>query len=195
MTAAIFSEDPIQSLLARLRKAGDGQRVSVRDMVQAAGHKSFSMPLLLASLLVITPLSAIPTVPTIAAITIGLIVGQWAVGRSHLWLPGWILRKSVDADRFSRSIERADRPARFIDRHTSVRLDFLARPPFSLFGLLAILAVVMTWPLLELLPMFTTVTAFGIAALALGLMARDGVWMLVGYAYLATLGGLAIWLI
>lgn len=185
-------ENPIQTLLARLRTAASGERVSVRELVAAAGEDSFATLLFVVALIMVTPLSGVPTAPTIGAALIGLIVGQWTIGRSHLWLPEWIATRSVTAPRFCRGLSWADRPAALIDRHTQARLSLLVRRPLPL---IAILTVVATWPFLELLPFFTTICAVGVALLAFGLMARDGLYVLGGYAWFALLAVAVLWVI
>ncbi len=192
MSRPVVREDPMQAVLARLREAATGETVSVREMVEATGNSSFSTLLFVVALLVVTPLSAIPTVPTIAAITIALVVGQWLAGRQHLWLPNWILRRSVDADKYRNSLDWALRSAIWVDRCTGARLEALLRRPLNRLPLLLNLLVVVPWPVLELLPLFTSVCGFGVALLAFGLMARDGLFVLLGYLWFALLAGGAI---
>ena len=189
--AAVSEEDPLQSLLARLRGAAKGRNVSVQDLVESTGEHSFATLLFVVSLIMVTPLSGIPTAPTIGAVIIALIVGQWALGRDHLWLPGWIARREVSSEKFCKGLEWAGKPAAFIDRHTRARLTPLARRPLKVLPLAAILLIVATWPFLEILPFFTTLCAVAVALFAFGLMVKDGLYVLAGYAYVAVLGLIA----
>ena len=58
---------------------------------------------------------------------------------------------------------------------------------------LLILLIALTWPLLELLPMVTSVGAMAVSLLAFGLMVRDGLWLVAGYATLAAMALLVSW--
>lgn len=187
LTADTASE-PIQTVIARLRDAAKGDTVSARDVFETAGQDSFATALLIVALIMVTPLSGIPTLPTLGAILIATIAVQWLVGRRHLWLPDWILRKSVDAARMRTALDWLDRPAAFVDRHTRSRLRAVAKAPLSGIALITILAIVATWPFLELLPFFTTICAVGVSLIAFGLMTQDGLWVLAGYAFFALLG-------
>lgn len=195
--AATPTEDPLQTLLARLRGAAEGSEVSVQDLVESTGENSFATLLFVVALIMVTPLSGIPTAPTIGAVIIALIVGQWALGRDHLWLPGWIARREVSSKKFCKGLEWARKPAAFIDRHTRSRLTPLARRPLKVIPLAAILLIVATWPFLEILPFFTTLCAVAVALLAFGLMVKDGLYILAGFAYVAAVGliGGSYWLI
>lgn len=181
------TDDPLRDVLSRLRAAPNGDAVSVQNIVARIGDNSFATALLIVSLIMVTPLSGIPGAPTTGAALIFLIVGQWIAGRKHLWLPDFLMRRSIDRDRFERGLRWLDRPAGFIDRHTRPRLKLLSHRPLRWVPQTAILLIVATWPFLELLPFFTTVCAVGVALLAFGLMTFDGLWVLAGYIWV---GGL-----
>ena len=181
---------PLGSVLDRIRQAAEGDSVTVREVLQKVGENSFATALLTVALVTVTPLSGIPTVPTISAIVISVIVLQWMLGREHLWVPDWILRRSVASSRVRSAVDWLDRPAAFIDRHTKPRFHLLTQPPFSILALMIVLMVVATWPFLELLPLFTTVCAVGVALVAFSLMTEDGLWMIAGLCYWLTLAGI-----
>ena len=195
MATTEYDEDPIQTLLDRIRKAADGDRVAVRRVFEKTGEDSFATALVVVSLVMVTPLSGIPTAPTLGAILIFTISLQWMVGRTHLWLPEWIMRREVKSERVHDALEWLEKPARFIDRNTRCRLSALTHRPLGGIALLVILAVVTTWPFLEVLPFFTTVCAVGVSLLAFGLMTKDGLWLVLGYLFIATLVGIAIFVI
>lgn len=181
-------ENPLQQVLQRLRDAVSGEKISVDDLICAIGQDSFSTVLLVVALVMVTPLSGIPGAPTIGALIILLIVGQWLFHTPHLWLPDFVKRRTIEPKRFRKSLTWLDKPARFVDRHTRYRLTYLTRGPARWLLLLGIAALVLTWPFLELLPFFTTVCAVGVAIVAFALMTNDGVYVLVGLTYFVLLG-------
>lgn len=169
-------------------------KVSVADVLQEIGERSFAPLVLVVSVLLVTPLSGIPGTPTIGAVIVVLITVQWLTGRRHLWLPGFVLRRAVTGPRLARAIDWLRPMADWVDARAERRLRLMTAPPMALLAKLAILGVALTWPLLELLPMVTSVDALAVALLAFGLMVRDGVWLAAGYGTIAGMALLISWL-
>ncbi len=178
----------LSGVLAAIRKAARNESLSVQDVFTEIGDRSFATALLIPALILVSPISGIPGAPTIGAFIVILVVVQWLVGRDHLWLPGFIMKRRVRSDRMQKALTWFDRPAAFIDRHCAPRLTFFASGPFALVALLTVLSIAATWPLLELLPFVTTIGAFAVSLFAFGLMTKDGAYVILGYAFV---GGLA----
>jgi hypothetical protein len=170
-------------VIAAIRRAGDGEELSVQDILHEIGDRSFATALLVPALLLVSPLSGIPGSPTVGAVIVVLIAGQWIVRRRHLWLPGFILRRSVATERMGTALDWLERPAALVDRHTHPRLRVLTRGPFRMLGIAMIIAIAALWPPLEVLPMVTSIGAFAVSLLAFGLMTRDGLFVLAGYVF------------
>ncbi|MEM6304006.1 MAG: exopolysaccharide biosynthesis protein [Pseudomonadota bacterium] len=173
-------------LLDATVSSGTGESVSVDDIVQAFGERSITPFILLTSLLLISPLSAIPGVPTISAALIILLSAQALVGAPRLWLPGVLLRRQLTRDRVSRATGWLRGPCAFFDRHAHKRLGLLVRPPVRQLVLCVCLILPVGWPFLELVPMLTTLSAAVIAILSFGLFTRDGLYVLAGLTLLAS---------
>lgn len=77
----------LHEVLQRLASAGDDECVSVSDIVDAIGPRSFGPLLLVPALIVMSPLSGIRGLSTVMGITIALVSGQMLVGRRVAWLP------------------------------------------------------------------------------------------------------------
>lgn len=172
--------------MSRLRNCAGGESVSVNDILKCLGTRSFSTLLLVPALILISPLSGIPGVPTLGALAILLVTAQVIAGRRQLWLPQMILRRKLKTGTFMAGLRWLQRPVDFIDRHTHRRLAFLSHRPFSVLAVAICMALAATMPFLELLPMATSLAATGIAILSTGMMVSDGLVMLLGYA---TVGG------
>ena len=182
-----MARDPksLNDVLDVLREAAEGETVSVQDVLEHVGTRSFAPLLLVPALILISPISGIPGTPTIGAIVILLIAGQAVFGREHLWLPGFVQRQHLSGPKFRRALDRLQGPVNFIDRHTHTRLSLLAHRPLSFIAISACVALAAIMPLLELFPMVTSIAATAIAFLALGLMVSDGVLMILGYGVIA----------
>lgn len=86
----------LESLLQRLEQAGEAdQPVTIECMLQATDERSFGALLLVPGLLVFSPLSGIPGLPSVFAVMVSLIAIQLLIGRKHFWLPKWLLRRST----------------------------------------------------------------------------------------------------
>jgi hypothetical protein len=185
----------MSALIDTLLPRDGADRVSVRDVLERIGDGSFAPALLVVALILVSPLSAIPGMPTLGGVTILLIAVQWVLGRHHLWLPDILMRRSIAAKRMLQAVRFLRDPAVWIDRHTHHRLAVLTGQPFKLVALLVIIVTAATWPFLELLPMFTSVSAFAVSLFAIGLMTRDGAFVVAGYVFVAASAAvvMAIW--
>ncbi|WP_299367053.1 exopolysaccharide biosynthesis protein [uncultured Tateyamaria sp.] len=182
-------------LLDILEEAAQGDRVTVQDILHEIGDRSI-MPIVLAiALLMVSPLSGIPGLPTLSALLIVMVMVQALFGRRHLWLPGLVRNRAVPVRRLRRAVAALRRPARWIDRHSHPRLRMLTGGPLRLGTLLLCLLIPMTWPLLELLPFVTSFGAGAVSLMAFGLFTRDGLYVLLGYGVVGGLAALTLWLV
>jgi hypothetical protein len=163
--------------------ARDG--LTIQAMLDRVGARSFGAALLVPSLILVSPLSIIPLMPTLGGLVILTIATQAFFGRRHLWLPKFLATRRFNGDQMRRAVSYLRQPAAWLDRNSRDRLRFLSGPPLDRLALLAVMTVAATWPFLEILPMFTSVSAGGVALVAFALMVRDGFVLLAGYAVLA----------
>ena len=190
------SDRPITSvgaLLDRLAAAAAGDRTPVQAVLESLGRASFAPVLMAPALAVTSPLSGIPLFSSVSGLVIALVAIQLLFGRDHLWLPGWITRRTVPTERYCAALDWLDRPARWIDRHTGKRLAVLVSPPFDrVIYLLAALAG-LAMPFLEIVPFSSSILGAAVSLLALTLVVRDGLLALAGFAVL-TLAATALYL-
>ncbi|MFP7674134.1 exopolysaccharide biosynthesis protein [Marivita sp. S0852] len=160
-------------------------RLNFQEMLDRVGPRSFGAVLLVPSLILVSPLSAIPLMPTLGGLLILTIATQAFFGRRHIWLPAFLAHRTFSARQRTRAVSYLRRPAAWLDRHSRNRLSLLTAPPLDRVALLSVMAVATTWPFLEILPMFTSVSAGGVALVAFALMVRDGFVLIAGYAVIA----------
>ncbi|ETX27990.1 exopolysaccharide biosynthesis protein [Roseivivax isoporae] len=171
----------LTELLDRIRPEDGQDSVSVHEILERIGNRSFDAALLVPALILVSPISGIPGAPTIGGLVILLIAAQNLVGRRHLWLPGFLMRRRIGAERLENALGFLRKPAAWVDRHSRNRWRVLTRRPVSSLALLTIIATTITWPLLELVPFFTSAGAVAVSLFAIGLMIRDGLYMIAGY--------------
>ena len=174
-------------LLDQVQAAAEDPPVTVRTVLKALGERSFSPVILVVALLMVSPLSGIPGSPTVSAIIIVTVGAQSLFGRRHLWLPDAVLRRSLPERRLLTAIDWLRRPAAWFDRHAHQRWPLLTIKPMRWVATAVCVVVPMTWPFLELLPFVTSFAAGAIALLSFGLITRDGLYVLLGYAVIAGL--------
>lgn len=180
----------LTGLLTELRERHAGESFTVQQMIEAVEDRGFGPLLLLPALLVVTPLGAIPGVPTLMALAITLIAVQLVLGKHHPWLPARLRRMTIDQRAFEAAYTRALPVTQRIDNLLYPRLKLLTSglAPRLIALLCTLLALIMI-PL-ELLPFAAAAPATAIVLLALGLSVYDGLLVLLGL--LAAAGGLGL---
>ncbi len=180
---------PLQSLLQYLLDSLDGDETDLHSVVESFGDRAFGPVLTLCGLFLVTPLGAIPGVP----IALGLIIISFAlqllIGRDTPWMPKFIAKIKIKRER----LEKTQR----IARPWLARIDGLVRPRQSwaagvfarfLAALIAIILAITLFPL-GVVPFGVAIPGIVIIILGLGVTARDGIIMLIGF----TLSAMAVY--
>lgn len=187
--------DTLGEVIGQARGELDGDKAEVGKVIAAMGTASFAPVMLLPALLVLSPASGIPLLPSVCGITIALIGAQMLFGRKHLWLPGWLLRRKLSGPKTDKALATLEKPARWIDRHTGRRLPFLTRAPFDKLVILACILSGGVMPALELLPFTSSILGAAISVMMLGLLVRDGLLVLIGLGFVGAAVSLGIGLL
>ncbi|WP_027135074.1 exopolysaccharide biosynthesis protein [Geminicoccus roseus] len=169
------------AVLERLERAARRQdEVSVADLQAAIGKRSFGPLLLVPGLVVLSPLSGIPTLPTFAAGILLLIAVQILGGRTSIWLPGRLARRTLPRHGLLKALAILEPGARVADRFVKPRLRILT----GFWGIKAValvcLLIAVTMPPLEILPFINSGAGLVIVIFALGITAHDGILVLAG---------------
>jgi len=165
----------LHALFDAVLRSGDGDRVTVDDALAAVGQSSFGALILLPALVLVSPLSGIPGMPTTLGIVIFLVCVQYLVGRDRIWLPGRIRRAGIARRRLEGAFCRVRPFVRLLDRLVKPRLCFLVnRLSCAVFAAICA-TLALTFPPLEALPFVATTTASVIALYGFAILARDGV--------------------
>jgi hypothetical protein len=177
----------LAELLDRMASAGDdAPSITLEQIVEAVGRRSFGPLLLLAGLVIFSPLSGIPGLPTVMAVFVLLIAGQLLCRRRYFWLPRWLLDRRVPRKRFNQAVRFLRRPAAAVDRLLRPRLAF-AVSHLGL-GVILVLSVAMSlaMPVLEFLPFSSSVAGAAMACFGLALIAHDGLLALLAIGGVAS---------
>ncbi|MCE8007428.1 exopolysaccharide biosynthesis protein [Aestuariivita sp.] len=179
------ADQPVSTVVAALEEATETDEVCLRDILSNFGSASFPSILLLAALLLVSPLSGVPLLSSAIGGLIFLVAVQGMIGRTYLWLPRRLMAWKLNTARSDKPLDRVLRFAEWLDRGTQARLAPLVSPPASrvLYAFCALSGICL--PLLELLPFTSSMIGVAVALIATGLLARDGLIAVLG---LVTLG-------
>jgi hypothetical protein len=185
----------LQALFERIRKVdGDRDPVTLEDVIQEIGRRSFGPIILVAGLITLAPLIGdIPGVPTLMAILVTLTSGQLLLGRRQIWLPRFLLNRSVWRKDLFKALDRLEKPARFIDRFFYPRLAALATGRGVYVVGAASMLVALIMPVLEFIPFSATVAGLALTAFGLSLLSRDGYLALFSLGVTAAVIGTALY--
>lgn len=172
--------------------ASERDEVYLATIMEALGTRSFGPVVLLVGVVMVSPLSGIPGLPTVLALGLLLISMQLLFGRDTFWLPGWLMNRHLPSGRVLSAVRWLDRPARFIDWWLRPRLCRLASNGGAMVVAAICTVIALVTPVLELVPFSTTAVGVAVAAFGLALVALDGLFVLMGLAYLFMVGGLAV---
>ncbi|MGA0569855.1 exopolysaccharide biosynthesis protein [Variovorax sp. VNK109] len=159
-------------------------RVSIGDIMESFGNRSFGPAIALPAMFELTPIGSIPGMPTLLAACIVFFAAQMAMGRTHMWVPQFLARRSLPSGKLKRAVQRLRPVALKADDLFNKRLSALTRPPFSRIVAFAVIALALAVPPLEIIPFATSIPMSVIVLTGLSLMLRDGVLLLVAIALL-----------
>lgn len=161
-------------------------RVSVADLLQVMSGRAIGALLLLFALPNILP--APPGTSAILGMPLVYLSAQMMLGRLP-WLPAFIANRSMAREDFAATISRATPLIARAEKLLKPRLSLVVRHGAErvIGAVCLILAIVLLLPI----PLGNMLPAFAISLLALGVLERDGVWVLVGL----TVAGISLFIV
>ena len=189
------TETPLEDTLDdALDVTEGGDEVSVGELAYAYGTRSFGPVLVLFGLLALfPPVGAVPGIPIVLGAALLLFAVQFAAGRDHVWLPGFVRNRSFDRERLEKAEDKTREWLRKLDKLFTKRLTFATGPKAEKAAAIASVLHALLMIPLEFVSL-VAVPGAALTAFGVGLMARDGVFMLIGFA--ATIGALAaLWFV
>lgn len=188
----------ITAVLAHLRQTivarPETDKIALRHLLIALEQNSFIVILLVFSLLMVSPLSAIPGATTLFGLIIASILAQLLLGRRHVWLPGVLLNRHLPVPRIVHALQWLERPAAWLEQRLRVRFLWAIEPPVAMMLKVLVFVAALCAPLMEVIPMSGTSVGAAITLFAAGLLARDGVFVLLG-ACLAAILPVTLWIV
>ncbi len=176
-TAGSAGKVPLSNVLYALAYDDTRERISVSDLLDALGDRA------LAALMFVFAVPNVLPVPPGTSAVLGapliFLAAQLAFGLRP-WLPAIIASRSMARADFGALVRRVGPWLARAERLLRPRAIRLALPPMEfVIGLVCLLlAIVLALPI----PLGNMLPALAISLLALGLLERDGLWVLAGFA-------------
>lgn len=181
----------LSDVLDQLESSAHDDSVTVQEVVEKLGHKSFAALMLIFSLISTSPASAIPGITATVAVIVFILVVQMILGRECVWLPQFITRRRMSTQKLCKGIGWLRKPVQFVERFLKARLTFLLHRPWLYLPLVLILGLTLFMPFMEVVPTSGSIASAVIALFAAGLLMRDGGLVLLSFVVLAALPAVA----
>ncbi|MBM9594623.1 exopolysaccharide biosynthesis protein [Roseitranquillus sediminis] len=182
----------LSEVLDQLEASIHDESITVREVVERLGRKSFASLMLVFSLISTSPASGIPGVTAIVAAIVFVLVVQLMIGRDCVWLPDFVLRRKLSTSKLCKGIGWMRKPVRFVERFLKARLTWLLHRPWIFLPLTLILGLTIFMPVMEIVPTSGSIASAVIALFAAGLLTRDGGLVVVSLALLLAVP-VAVW--
>lgn len=183
-----FRDDTGQGFIGLIRSLADAagpDGLTLGEIRDRLDERSFGLMILVLAVPCLVP--ALYGVPQVVGIPILILAGQLLMGRSEPWLPDALLRRRAPKAWLERMAGFAEKRMGWFERLSRPRLTAFACGAGERFA--AVFIIVATVAIV--LPLMNTVPSIGLALIAVGLIQRDGLFVLGG-AVVATLWALAI---
>jgi hypothetical protein len=173
------SDQPKMSdVLQRLARETTGERMRLRDLVEALQDRAFALLIFIFALPNAVGLGTIPGLSTVFGLPQVFVSVQMALGMQKPWLPNWLLDKSIARSDFAKMVDRS--------MPYLLRVERVMRPRWPLLSsyvaervlgvVFAGLAAIVSMPI----PFGNQPPAVASAFISIGLMERDGLYIVIG---------------
>lgn len=187
MTQNIEFSDTTESLgstLSKLVSSLDAPTITLRELMEAIGEQGLLLICAVASLPFLIPVS-IPGVSTIFGAAILMVSLAITLNRMP-WLPAKILDRQMDASRLRPLLEKGAGVVSRLDRYIRPRMPGLTTGAVQnrINGMAIMASGVLLMLPLGLVPFSNTLPGIAILLLSAGMIQRDGLTVLAGYAFM-----------
>lgn len=170
------AEFRLSAILADIASGNEDDRVSIGDLLVALKRRALGALIFIFAVPVALPLP--PGVSTVFGAPLLFLTAQLMLGMKP-WLPRIITDRSLRRGELQNIVGVA---APWLHRAESVmkpRLVFVGQRPFVY--LLGLMCLILSTILFLPIPLGNMLPALAVSIISLGLLARDGLWMLIGF--------------
>ena len=182
LPGGLHTDSGHHGFIGMIRSLADGagpDGMTIGEIRDRLDERSFGLMILILAVPCLVP--ALYGVPQIVGVPIIVLAGQMLFGREEPWLPGWMLRRSVSKAWLDRMADFAEKRMRWFEKLSRPRLRMFAHGFGERFA--AVFMIIAT--LTIVLPMTNTVPSVALSLISVGLIQRDGLFVLGGAAIAA----------
>ena len=180
-TTDAAKEGPLEAILGTAREAVDGTETDLKTIVEAFGDRAFGPVMILCSLFLMTPIGAIPGLPAAFGLIIIVFALQLLFRRETPWMPDVLRRIKVSDAKLEKTRKTVSPVLRRIDSVIKARLPMMTSGPAQVLTALLSIILALTMIPLGVVPFGVVAPAFIIGLFGLGITARDGLLILIGF--------------
>ena len=167
--------DRLSAILTAIAEAEDKDRISIGDLLEALKRRALGALMFIFA--IITALPMPPGVSAVVGAPLVFLSAQLMLGM-NAWLPRIITDRSLSRVDFHRVVKAASPWLARAEGIMKPRFEFLAKPPAVYFT--GLVAFVMALLVLLPIPGANMAPSIAICIIALGLLERDGIWIVLG---------------
>lgn len=185
-------------MMEEIAHAGDGNgtdSVTVGEVIESMGSRSFGPMILLPSVLALIPvIGSIPGISAVIGVWLILICLQMLVGRKSIWVPSRIQKIKLNRKKWKKSAERIIPIVEKCEWVVGCRLEWLTRFPFT--PAIAFCCILLAGAMipLELIPFGVTPPAAALVVFGVALTAHDGLLAIAGFLLTVASAVMTLWI-
>jgi hypothetical protein len=169
--------DRLSAILTAIAEAEDRDRISIGDLLEALKRRALGALMFIFA--IITALPMPPGVSAVVGAPLVFLSAQLMLGM-NAWLPRIITDRSLSRVDFHRVVRAASPWLARAEGIMKPRFEFLAKRPAVYFA--GFVTFVMSLLVLLPIPGANMAPSIAICIIALGLLERDGIWIVLGAA-------------
>lgn len=166
----------LAQLLRRLADDGAGDGLTVAEIRDRLDERAYGLLVLILAIPCLVP--GLYGVPQVVGIAIIILAFQLFCGREEPWLPRWFLKLRAKASWLEGMADFTEKRLGWLERLSRPRLTLFSVGPGERFAAVFMILATLT----IVLPMTNTIPSVALSLLAVGLIQRDGLFVLAGAA-------------
>ena len=183
------SPDTLSDLLDHFVDATEGKdEVAISDLLNSLNSRSHGPMLLFPAIIAISPIGMIPGMSIVTGSLIIMIAAQMMFFSDRPWIPSRLADFKFSRDKLKNGVEKTNPWVKRFEKVVTTRFEFLASGIMIYpIAIICILLAISFYPL-AFVPLGVLAPGFAVTMFALGLTARDGLLIVLGFVLTAVAG-------
>ncbi len=157
------------------------ENITLETILHNLNNRGYAPLLIVPSLIILSPVGAIPGVPAILGLFIFFVAFQMMLGRSEPWLPSFVKKLKFETKSFCSGLEKSEPILKKIERVIKPRYCFLATNKLAYF-FVSIMSVILSMGVVSIgfIPFLPDLLVLPILFFSIGLLTQDGIVIILG---------------